>query len=158
VSRWVEVSFECLPLRSIGRFDVPVDATEEERDLYRRLRLAVERHGTHNVFYLHNGRCVYHLTNDDQLGRLEFRFEGTVLTDSEDRHTVGTDLEVELEGEVCDWLVEPVVEWFRQTVGRAVQVEFDRYIEAGDLEKAQQRIERLRAQSDAGGGYIGLGL
>ncbi len=156
--RWVEITFDCLPLRSIGRFDVPVDASDAEEKLLRRLRVAVERHGVHNAFYLCNGRCVFHLTNDDQLGRLEFRFEGTVLTDSEDRHTAGTDLEVKLSGEVCDWLTAPVVEWFAQTVSRAVQVEFDRYIEAGDLQKARERIERLQAQSEAGGGFIGLGL
>lgn len=156
--RWVEVSFECLPLRSVGRFDVPPDASDAEKELFRRLRMAVQRHGAHNAFYLCNGRCVFHLTNDEQLGRLEFRFQGTVLTDSEDRHTAGSDLEVELAAEVCDWLTAPVVDWFAQTVSRAVQVEFDRYIEAGDLEKARERIERLQAQTEARGGFIGQGL
>ncbi len=156
--RWVEISFDCVPLRSVGRFDVPLDASGAEEELFRRLRLAAQRHGVHNAFYLCNGRCVFHLTNDEQIGRLEFRFAGTVLTDSEDRYTAGSDLEVKLAGEVCEWLTAPVVDWFVQTVSRAVQVEFDRFIAAGDLEKARQRIERLQAQSEAGGGFIGLGL
>ena len=59
-----------------------------------------------------------------------FRLEGTVLTDSDDRVTLSADLEVELHSETCDWLTEPAVAWFRETVTRAVIVEFNRYIEA----------------------------
>ena len=43
---------------------------------------------------------------------LQYRFEGTVLTDETDTKTVNADLHVELVRETCDWLTEPVVQWF----------------------------------------------
>jgi len=89
---------------------------------------------------------------------LEFRFEGTVLTDSEDRHAEHCDLRIDLRRETCDWLTEPVVEWFRETVERAVLVEFDRYIAAGDLQKTVERTEKLQAESDSHSGFVGMGL
>ena len=52
--------------------------------------------GLHNSYYLHHASCVFHLTNDPRVGMLEFRFEGTVLTDAEDRSAIESDLEVEL--------------------------------------------------------------
>jgi hypothetical protein len=55
-------------------------------------------------------------------------------------------------------LIEPVVKWFHESVSHAVQAEFDRYIEAGDLDRAKERMERLRAQADAQGGFVGMYL
>jgi len=156
--QYVEITFECYPLRSIARVDAPIDATPEYQALCHRVRDAMEKHGRHNAYYLCDARCVFHLTNDKQIGTLQFGFEGTVLTDPDDLRTVGADLRVELRGEVCDWLTEPVVHWFAETVDRAVRVEFDRYIAAGDLEKTVQRMERLQAERDAHGGFIGFGL
>ena len=89
---------------------------------------------------------------------VQFRFEGTVLTDPNDRKTIACDLLVELEKETCDWLTAPAVDWLKETVSEAVKIEFDRYIEAGDLQKTIQRIERLQAEADARGGYMGMGL
>jgi uncharacterized protein (UPF0335 family) len=43
-------------------------------------------------------------------------------------------------------------------VRQAVRVEFDRYIAAGDLRRTIDRIERCRAESDARGGFLGMGL
>lgn len=154
----VEITFDCLPLRSVGRVDIPLDASPAFQALCQRIREAVARHGLFNTYYLHNARCVYHLTNDSQVGMMEFSFEGTVLTDAEDRKTVRADLAVELRREVCDWLTEPVVAWFRETVGRAVMVEFDRFIAAGDLARTVERMARIEAESDAHGGFLGFGL
>jgi len=89
---------------------------------------------------------------------LEFRLEGVVLTDAEDRHTTGSDLRVDLVRETCPWLTEPIVHWFRESVQHAVRVEFDRYIEAGDLDKARERIAKLNAESDGQGGFLGMYL
>lgn len=50
------------------------------------------------------------------------------------------------------------MDWLRQTVLRSVRVEFDRYIEAGDLEKTRQRIAELQAAADQTGGFIGMYL
>ena len=156
--QWVEVQFDCLPLRSVTRWDAPADASPKLRDFCARLQQAHLQHGGHNTFYLHNARCIFHLTNQPDLGMLEFQFEGVVLTDPDDRHTKGSDLAVELVRETCPWLVEPVVHWFRESVQHAVRVEFNRYIEAGDLEKTRQRIAKLQAESDHLDGYLGMYL
>jgi hypothetical protein len=158
MNRWVEITFRCLPLRSVASFAAPVDAPAEAAATYRKLRAAAEKHGLHNSYYLYDGTCVYHLTNHDQVGTIVFAFAGTVLTDATDMHTLRSDLEVELTGEVCEWLVAPVVDWFAETVREAVKVEFDRFIAAGDLAKTVQRLEQLQATSDAQGGFLGAWL
>ena len=158
MSRWVEISFDCLPLRTIGRMDVPLDASPKYQALCERIKCAIEEHGSHNTYYLYNATCVYHLTNSDETGRLEFSFDGTIFTDSDDLHTDRCDLNVELIRETCDWMNESVVAWFAETVNKAVAVEFDRYIEAGDLEQARQRIEKIQAASDDAGGFVGMYL
>ena len=60
--------------------------------------------------------------------------------------------------ETCDWLTEPFVQWFKGTVKRSVAVEFDRYVRAGDLQKAQERIDRIQQESDESGGFVGMYL
>ncbi len=158
MQRWVEIEFDCLPLRSVGRLDVPIDASPRYREFCERVKAAYDKHGAHNAYYLHNARCVFHLTNDPNLGMLEFRFEGVLLTDESDLHATHADLDVKLTGETCTWLAEPVVQWFHETVSRAVLAEFDRYIEAGDLEQTRQRIEKLQAASEEAGGFLGMYL
>ncbi len=158
MSRWVDITFGCLPLRSISSFAPPVDASPEVVSLHRRLRDAAAKHGLHNSYYLQDGKCVFHLTNHEQTGMLEFGFQGTVLTDAEDLKTLGCDLEVQLARAACEWLTTPAIEWFADSVREAVKVEFDRFIAAGDLDKTIHRLERLRAASDARGGFLGMGL
>lgn len=158
MDRSVEISFECLPLRSVGRLDIPLDASPKFRELCERIKQAIARHGSHNTYFLHDAECVFHLTNQAEIGTLEFSFQGTVLTDAQDRETVATDLEVVLTRETCDWLTQPVVGWFNETVSKAVQVEFNRYIAAGDLEQTKKRIASLQARADQEGGYLGMYL
>ena len=158
MERYVDITFDCLPLRSVGRLDVPIDAPPEYEALAARIRQAAEKHGLHNSYYLYRAKCVFQLTNERDVGMLEFRFDGTVLTDSDDKETRCCDLRVELQRETCDWLTETVVEWFAETVARAVRIEFDRYISAGDLEKTIERMERLQAESDTHGGFLGMWL
>jgi hypothetical protein len=155
---YVDITFDCLPLRSVTRLDVPMDASPEFCQRVERIKQAIVRHGLHNSYYLYNARCVFHLTNEPQIGMLDFTFEGTVLTDGADRKTLDADLTCELAAETCDWLTEPTVAWFRETVGQAVIVEFDRYIAAGDLARTLERISRLESESEAHGGYLGMGL
>ena len=126
--------------------------------IFKKLREAARKHGLHNTYYLHDGRCTFHLTNHDQIGVVDFAFEGTVLTDAEDLRTLGSDVQATLIGETCDWLVAPVVAWFADTVREAVKVEFDRFIAAGDLHKTIQRMQQLQANSDAQGGFLGAWL
>lgn len=155
---WVEIAFDCLPLRSIGRLDVPLDASPKFRQRCERIKRAMEKHGSHNSYYLYNATCTFHLTNKPGHGTVEFRFEGTVLTDASDLATQTADLEVELIRETCDWLTAPVVAWFAQSVSEAVKVEFDRYIEAGDLTRAKERAARMQAEMEKSGGYVGMYL
>ncbi len=158
MNRYVDIVFDCLPLRSVGRMDIPLDASPKYRERCERIKNALELHGSHNTYYLYNAVCVFRLTNRDDVGMLHFRFEGTALTDETDQATVRCDLQVELVRETCDWLTEPVVHWFEETVPRAVGVEFDRYIKAGDLAQTKERISKMQSQLDEKGGYVGMYL
>ena len=158
MNRWVDITFNCLPLRTIGRLDIPLDASPKYRALCERIKHAIEKHGSHNSYYLYNAQCTYRLTNSDEVGMLQFRVEGTVLTDSEDLRTERCDLDVELNRETCDWLTEPIVAWFHQSVQYSMRVEFDRYIAAGDLEAAKKRIEAMQAKTEESGGFVGMFL
>ena len=142
----------------MGRFDVPVDASPKYRELCLRIKRGIEKHGSHNSYYLHNAKCAYHLLNHDVLGLLELKFEGVLLTRADDTRTERSDLQVELVRETCEWLTEPVVQWFVETVPHSVEAEFDRYIQAGDLALAKRRVEQIQADSDEAGGYLGMYL
>ena len=158
MERWVEIQFDCLPLRTIERLDVPMDASPKYQQHCLRIKEALGKHGSHNSFFLYNGHCTYHLVNRPTEGTLEFRFFGTILTDAQDQHAQGTDLTVELAKETCSWLSEPIVKWFAETVKRSVSVEFDRYILAGDLKKTEARIQQIQSESDSAEGFIGMYL
>src|SRR5687768_15045516 len=158
MNRHVEIAFDCLPLRTITRLDIPIDASPKYRQRCEKLKRVIAAHGSFNTYFLHNAHCTFRLTNSDAVGMIELRFEGTVLTDEHDQQTVRCDLEVELVRETCDWLTEPVVAWFKESVPRAVAVEFDRYIAAGDLKQAVERVERIQSESDQHGGYVGMYL
>ncbi|QDU27696.1 hypothetical protein ETAA8_27850 [Anatilimnocola aggregata] len=158
MDRWVEISFDCLPLRTIGRLDIPLDASPVYQQRCERIKHALDKHGSHNTYYLYNAQCKFHLTNRADYGTVEFRWQGTVITDPTDLKAQSANLQVELIRETCDWLTAPVVKWFETCVAPAVIVEFDRYIEAGDLQKAKDRIAKLQAQSDEQGGYLGMYL
>ena len=87
--QWVEIEFDCLPIRSVSRLDVPVDASPVYEQFVLRVKEAMAQHGSHNTYYLHRGRCTYHLTNDPGCGRVSFEFEGTVMTGEDDQQTKG---------------------------------------------------------------------
>ncbi len=154
----VAITFECTPLRSVPRLDIPLDASPAYRVRLGRMQQAVARHGTRNAYYLTDGGCTFRFTNDPEVGWVRFRFEGTLLTDDADSRTIGADLEIALDQETCDWLTQPAVEWLRLAAKRAVEIEFDRYIAAGDLSRALERLAREQADSDAAGGYLGMNL
>ena len=158
MSHWLDISFDCLPLRSVGRLDIPLDASPKYRQRCEQIKRHIEKHGSHNTFFLYNATCVFHLTNRANFGTLEFRFQGTVITDATDLQAQHADLEVELIRETCDWLTAPVVAWFHESVQHAVCVEFDRYIAAGDLDKTKARMEKLQAEVEKTGGHVGMYL
>jgi hypothetical protein len=37
-------------------------------------------------------------------------------------------------------------------------LEFNRYIQAGDLQKVQERLDRIQRASDEAGGFVGMYL
>ena len=98
------------------------------------------------------------MLNDKETGLIEFSFEGVALTDTSDMQCKTCDLDVTLVRETCDWLSQPIVDWFQETVPRSVAAEFDRYIKAGDLDRAKERIEKIQQASDESGGYLGMYL
>ena len=155
--RWVEIDFDCLPLRSVTRTDVPVDASPKYEQCVLKVKAALEKHGSHNAYYL-TGKCRFHLTNDPLRGMVSYTVEGVVLTDDSDQKTVASDLNITLGDETCPWLNERIVDFFAESVRQAVMVEFDRYILAGDLEKTRQRIAQIQAEAEAKGGFIGMYL
>lgn len=156
---WVDISFDCLPLRSIERIDIPIDASPAYRGRCERILQAIEKHGSHNAYYLYNARCNYHLTNDPDQGTLKFKFEATVLTDAQDSRSSSCELSLaQLAQDTCDWVTEPIIQWFQQTLSRSVLVEFDRYIAVGDLDQTKIRIEKMKASSDETGGFVGMYL
>lgn len=154
----IPIEFDCLPLRSVAGRPVPADASPGLEQLWQNLEQAAEKHGLHNSYFLHRGRCEYRMTNHGELGRIIFHFSGTVLTDKDDQRTVGSDLTVVLAEETCDWLEQAVVVWFTKSVARAVEVEFDRFIQAGDLARTQQRLAEIEQQTTNAGGYLGMYL
>jgi hypothetical protein len=136
----VDIAFDCLPLRLVGRVDVPLDASPAFRARCERLQQAIDRHGTEHAYFLYNTRCVFRLANSDVENMLRFSFEGTVLTDRSDCKSDRADLEVELTAETCGTVPSDVLAWFRGIVRRAVLIEFDHFIAAGRL---AERVDRL---------------
>lgn len=156
--RWVEIEFDCLPLRSVTRLDVPLDASPKYEAFVRRVKAAMEKHGTHNTYYLHQGTCSFHLTNAEEEGEVAFEFEGVALTGEKDQKTRSVDLNVSLLRETCGWLSEPIVQFFSESVQHALLHEFDCYIQAGDLTKTEQRMQRLAEQNELSQGFVGMYL
>lgn len=156
--RWVEVSFDCLPLRSVADFSVPDDASPKLAAKLGRIRSAFEKHGAYNTYYLHNATCIFHLTNDPSEGMMQYGVEGTVLTDEQDMAAKKVDLSIQLQKETCSWLNQSIVDWLAETAQKAVQVEFDRFIKAGDLSKTIARIEEIQQASEDSGGFVGMYL
>jgi hypothetical protein len=141
----VDIAFDCLPLRSVGRVDVPLDASPMFRARCQRLQQAIDKHGSERAYFLYNTRCVFHLANSDIDNMLRFSFDGTVLTDRSDCRADRADLDIQVTAQTCDALAPEVLAWFHRTVERAVLVEFDRFISAGHL---AARIDELGEVED----------
>lgn len=156
--RWVEISFDCLPLRSAQNVTPSDELSPKLAAKLTAISEAIDKHGRHNTYYLHNAACVFHLTNDPAQGMLRYEFEGVVFTDSQDMATRGCELRISLQSETCSWLNQSIVDWMSESVQHAVLAEFNRYISAGDRDKTVQRLEQMQQQSDDAGGFVGMFL
>ena len=130
----VDIAFDCLPLRSVGRVDVPLDASPAYRERCERLQRAIEKYGAANTYFLYNTRCVYKLANSDIDNMLRFTFDGVVVTDRSDGRAERAELTVKLTSETCGPMSPDVLAWFGRVVERAVLIEFNHFIAAGQLE------------------------
>jgi hypothetical protein len=153
----VDIAFDCLPLRSVGRVDVPLDASPAFRARCQQLQRAIDTHGTANAYYLYNTRCVFRLANSDVINMVRFSFDGTVLTDRSDGKADRTDLAVELTAETCGGLSAEVLTWFRGVVERAVLIEFDRFIAAGRLAARVTQLGQVASVTDLAD-FAGMGV
>ncbi|HEX3599130.1 MAG TPA: hypothetical protein VHU84_03250 [Lacipirellulaceae bacterium] len=153
----VDIAFDCLPIRSIGRVDIPLDASPEFRARGERLQRTIESHAGKNAYFLYNTQCIYRLANSEIDNVLRFTFDGTVLTDLGDCKAERAELEIILASETCGGVPPAALEWLRGVVERAVLVEFDRFISAGQL---AARVAELGAVENAGTlcGFAGMGL
>ncbi|MCI0334140.1 MAG: hypothetical protein L0228_13055 [Planctomycetes bacterium] len=136
----VDIAFDCLPLRSVGRVDVPLDASPAYRARCERLQQAIETHGTANAYFLYNTRCVYRLANSDIENMLRFSFDGVLVTDRSDCRADRAELAIKLTSETCGPMSPEVLAWFGRVVERAVLIEFNHFIAAGRL---AERVEDL---------------
>jgi len=152
------ISFDCLPLRCVSRLDPPLDLLPECQTQYARIRRALEVHGPHNSYYLSRGVCEFRLSSNPAVGTLVFAFEGTVLTNADDSRTQFCQLYVDLKEAACDWLTPPGLDWFRESVARAVAVEFDRYIAATGTTPSQRPRVAVMEGCETFGAYMAIGL
>lgn len=128
---------------------MPLDASPAFRARCEHLKQAIDRHGTENAYYLYNAHCVYRLANSEVDGMLRFSFAGTVLTDHSDCRADRADLAIELSGDTCGVTMAPeALAWFRQVIERAVLIEFDRFISAGQLADRVTQLGRVRSLAD----------
>lgn len=156
--RPVDISFDCMPLRSMARLDPPLDASPALAAKYDRIKAAIAEHGNYNTYFLHNAICRFFVTNDPNNGMIAFRFEGVVFTDETDSRARQASLKVNLEKETCSWLEQHVVKWFEESVTQAVLVEFNRYIGVGDPEQTKKRLQEMEKALDSRGGFVGMHL
>ena len=154
----VNISFDCIPLRTVARLDAPLDAAPDFQPSCQRLKRALETYGEHNSYYLYNGCCAFQLSNDPAVGMVTFSFDGAVLTNADDTQTRFCQLHVELQSDTCDWLTPQVIAWFRETVIRAVAREFDKYAATGDSPRTRERLKQIEEECNSRGGYIAMGL
>ena len=139
---FIEIAFDCLPLRAVGRVDVPLDASPAFRARCERIKVAIETHGVANTYYLFDAHCIFRLANSEIEGMLRFAFEGTLFTDASDARTARVDLHVTLAAETCGGVPAEILQWLTLQVENAVRIEFDRYI-AGSLQATLDRLQRI---------------
>ena len=146
----VDIAFDCLPLRSLPRVDIPLDASPAFRARCERLREALDAHSDENAYYLYNTRCTYRLANSDIDNMLRFSFDGTVTTDRSDCKADRADLDIVLTAETCGGVPAEALDWLRGIVRQAVLIEFDRFISGGQLAARKHELSTARGIATIG--------
>jgi hypothetical protein len=136
----VDIAFDCLPLRSLPRVDIPLDASPAFRARCERLRKSLDGHDGENAYYLYNTRCTYRLANSDIDNMLRFSFDGTLVTDRSDCKADRAELDIVLTAETCGGVPPAAMDWLRGIVRRAVLIEFDRFIADGQLASRKREL------------------
>ncbi len=144
----VDIAFDCLPLKSVTRVDVPLDASPAFRSRCERLQQAIELHNGENAYFLYNTRCTYRLANSDIDNMLRFSFDGALLTDRSDCKADRVDLNVVLVAETCGGVPAAAMHWLRRVIERAVLIEFDRFIAAGQLAERVNQLGQVHSIAD----------
>lgn len=153
----VDIAFDCLPLRSVARLDVPLDASDALKQRAARIQSAFDAYGPDRTYFLYHARCIYRFANSEVEGVCRFEFEGVVRTDAGDRKCEETSLDVHLVSETCGGIPPQAAAWLAQRVQHAVAVEFDRFIAAGTLDVVATSESELRHLGDlAGPGGMGV--
>ena len=130
---------------------MPLDASGVYRIRYERLREALESHGAERTYYLYDAHCVFRLANSEIEGMVRFDFEGLLHTDAGDARTESAELDVRLASETCGGVPAEVEAWLKARVEKAVAIEFDRFIAAGQLANRTDELGQLERLSDLGG-------
>lgn len=153
----IEIAFDCLPLRSVVRLDVPLDASDALRRRVERVKAAIQDFGAERTYFLYNAHCVFRFANSEIEGACRFEFEGTVRTDAGDRKCQETDLDVWLASHTCGEIPVHVEVWLSDRVRQAACIEFDRFISAGHLAARAEQLIAGATLADLGG-PAGLGV
>jgi hypothetical protein len=146
----VDIAFDCLPLRSVGRLDVPLDASDALRGRLERIKAAIAEFGAERTYFLYNARCIYRFANSEIEGVCRFEFEGVVRTDAGDRKCQQTQLDVRLASETCGGVPPQVEAWLAERVRQSAGIEFDRFIAAGQLGDGAERFDDFARLSGLG--------
>lgn len=147
----VDIAFDCLPLRSVGRLDIPLDASESFRRRAEQMQLAIQTYGAERTYFLYNARCIFRFANSEIEGACRFEFEGIARTDAGDRTCEEVVLNVTLASETCGGVPAEVQGWLGQQVHRAVTVEFNRFIAAGQLASRSDELGEIDSLANISG-------
>lgn len=147
----VDIEFDCIPLRTVGRLDIPIDASDAQRRRAAHMQSAINTYGVERTYFLQNARCVFRFANSDVEGICRFEFEGVARTDAGDRKCEEVILDVMLVSNTCGGVPSTVETWLVERVRQAVGIEFDRFIAAGQFGQPE-------AQPSTAGGLGGMGV
>lgn len=144
----IDIAFDCLPLRTVGRLDIPLDASEAFRRRAEHIKAALDAHGAERTYFLYNAHCIFRFANSEIDGACRFEFEGVVRTDAGDRKCQEALVDAWLASETCGGVPPAVAQWLAERVRAAVGIEFDRFIAAGQLAAPTQSAAAAVAEAE----------